>query len=306
MQAATARRSRRASTNLPAIPEGRVRVTADLATDLLKRNRKNRPVSRREVDRLKRILEAGKFRYNGEAVKFDKKGNLKDGQHRLTAVAESGVPADMLIVTGLDENVFTTLDQGRKRTGGDVLFMRGIKRYNAVSVACATIYRVFKNRAIYGAVDPIPAYGIDEVIDRHPGLAASVEYCAPLHSAGDSGVIGLGYLAAFHYLIENTFNDPDKAASFVEGITKGTGLEDESPILQFRRRVLSAGRRRDIMHAQAKTALIAKVVGLHLSGQNVKYLTQPPTSATYESLIPGLAERIEQMTEKAALADLSY
>lgn len=285
---------------------GHTTVTPEMARAFLERNKTNRPVSRREVERLKRVLEADMWRYNGEAVKFDKNGDLRDGQHRLTAIAESGVAAELLVVRDLDPKAFTTLDQGRKRTGGDVLFMRGVMRYNAAAVACATLYRVLKNRAIYGAVDPIPAYGIDEVIERHPGLIQSMEYCAPLHRSGDAGIIGLGYLAAFHYIMETVFGQPEKAATFVEGVTAGTGLAEDSPILQFRRRVLQAGRRRDVMHAQAKTALIAKIAGFHLDGTTVKYLTQPPTSATYETLIPGLKEKVEAMKPKAKFDDLTY
>lgn len=292
--------------HLPSIPTGRVTVTPAMARDLRQRHHDNRPVSRREVDRLKRVLETGKWEYNGEAVKFDTKGHLRDGQHRLTAIEESGVPAELLIVSDLPLSAFRTLDQGRKRTGGDVLSMRGIKRYNAAAVASATLYRILKNRAIYGAVDPIPAYGIDEVVDRHPGLIASLEYCAPFHGQGDAGVIGLGYLTAFHYIIETLFEKPEKAAAFVEGVTLGSGLKTDSPVLQFRRRVMSGSRGRDVMHAQAKTALMAKMLGLYMSNQHVTRFLDPPTSATYETLIPGLAKVVEDMNDRMALRDLAY
>lgn len=287
-------------------PTGRIQITGEMARQMLDKNNANRPVSRREVERLKRILEYGKWRYNGEAIKFDTRGELKDGQHRLTAIAETNIPAEILVVRDLEPEAFDTLDQGRKRTGGDVLYMKGVKRHTAAAVACSTIYRMLKAKPIYGVVDPLPAYGIGEIADRHPGLEASIEYCAGPIKQGDAGIIGLGYLAAIHYLVSDLFGEPEKAASFVEGVTQGTGLREDSPILQFRRRVLHTGRRRDVMHAQAKTAMISKVVGFHLTGTSVKYLTQPPTSATYASLIPGLTEMIEKMPPKGRFDDLNY
>lgn len=285
---------------------GRLTVTPDIARQILEHNTSNRPISKREVERLKRVLESGEWRYNGEPVKISKSDRLLDGQHRLIAIAESGVSADLFLIIGLEDEVFTTLDQGRKRTGGDVLFMRGAKRYNALSVSCSMLFRMVKNRPIYGAVDQIPAYGIDKIFDRHPGLAASIEFCAPLHGRGDTAVAGLGYLAAFHYAIETIMGEPEKAASFVQGLTTGAELPEDSPLLKFRQRVLGARSKRDIMHAQAKVAMLAKVAGLHVTDQTVKYLTQPSTSASFFTLIPGLKDAIEALPAQDGLVDLAY
>lgn len=292
--------------DLKKIKTGWYDVGPDLAGALLEKNEENRPVSQREVKKLERVLRSDKWKPNGETIKLDSKGRLRDGQHRLNAIINTGISAKMLIVTGLDEDVFTTMDQGRKRTGGDVLFIRGVANYAQTSVACATFYRVIKNKPIFGSVDAIPPYGIDEVLERHEGLRESVDFVAPIHKQGDKGVIGVGYLSAFHYLIANVLGEKEKADALVIGICQGTGLEQDDPILQFRRRILGAGKKKNIMQAQPKMALFAKVVGMYLEGHREMQLVLPSTSSTFFDLIPGLKEAVDKLPEELALRDLSY
>lgn len=286
---------------------GRRLVTSELARALLEANTANRPVSRREVERLKKILAGGQWRYNGESVKISDTGRLLDGQHRLLAIAESGVAADLRIETGLPDDVFSTLDQGRKRTGGDVLAVRGVMRYNATATAAATLYRMLLNRPIYGPSGPIPAYGIDTIVDRHPGLVESVSYCAPLVRQGDGQVVSLGQLAALHYVIGEVMGLSEKAQSLAEGLAVGTGLDADSPILQLRNKVFAARSSKHIAHAQSKLALLAKVAGLHIADEVVKHLHPPaPASATYFALVPGLRDVAEHMDDNASLRALPY
>lgn len=281
----------------------RLVVTGAMATEMLKNNTANRPTSRREVERLKRVLESGEWRFNGEAIKFSRSGKILDGQHRLAAIAETGISADVVIISGLEDEIFPTLDQGRKRTGGDVLYIRGVKHYNAVGTACATFYRLMKNKPIHGGVDPIPPPAIDEIFKRHPGINDAVQLCDGLAKQG-SAVVGIGHIAAFYYLMQTVFGLPQKALSFAEGITIGAGLDEKSPILSFRKRVFEARARRNMMQTQAKLALLAKVAGMHLSDRVVKALTQPSTAATYDQLIPGLTEAIGRLDDKLALRDM--
>lgn len=287
------------------IKPGRRTITPPEARAMLERNTHNRPLSRATVERLKNVILNGEWKYNGEAIKFDETGTLMDGQHRLTAIAEGEHPAELLVLTGLPPEAFVTLDQGRKRTGGDVLAIQGVKRYNAVSVAGSMFYRLVKNRQVYGASAPIPAYGIAHIVERHPGLVDAVEFCAPIQRRGDSHIIGLGYLAAFVYVAEHIMGDSDRAAEFAEGISVGAELPEESPLLQFRKKTLAGGKR-DVMHAQAKLALLGKAFGLHMAGRTVKTLTHPPTTVNYWELIPGLADAIKSLSAEESLVQLQY
>lgn len=61
-------------------------------------------------------MKNGNWKENGECIKFDTNGNLIDGQHRLMAVIQSGIPIEFVVVLDLDTSVADTIDIGRKRS----------------------------------------------------------------------------------------------------------------------------------------------------------------------------------------------
>lgn len=104
-----------------------VTITPDMAGVLLLRNAKNRPLNDSAVSVYADALKRGEWRVNGETIKFSTSGRLLDGQHRLKAIVVSGVPLTTYIAENLAEEVFDTLDQGKRRSAADVLTMAGEK-----------------------------------------------------------------------------------------------------------------------------------------------------------------------------------
>jgi len=96
-------------------------ITPKKAKEYLESNRNaQRHVKSVWVKQLARMMENGEYDgLNGETLKFAKNGKgwvLVDGQHRLNAVTEYGKPVKMLVIRGVDDNGFKTLDQGYSRT----------------------------------------------------------------------------------------------------------------------------------------------------------------------------------------------
>ena len=65
---------------------------------------------------------------NGEPITFDWNGELVNGQHRLTAVRDSGAEQEFLIVRGVDPKVRSTIDANSRRRFADDLTMNGEKQ----------------------------------------------------------------------------------------------------------------------------------------------------------------------------------
>jgi hypothetical protein len=118
----------------------RVRVSIERigpaeARDYLLANTKNRNLNDQHARRLRELIVAGDWWLNGETIIFGSDGTLLDGQHRLVAIAQAGVFVDVLVVRGIDEEAFRTLDGGRTRTTGEVLGIEGEKNANNVAAA---------------------------------------------------------------------------------------------------------------------------------------------------------------------------
>lgn len=101
-------------------------VTAERAKEYLARNHpRNRTVLRGKVEKMKQDLLEGRHVPTHQGIAFDLDGNLVDGQHRLTAIAESGVGIRLLVTRGLGPEAFDVIDTGRVRKDFERLYMSG-------------------------------------------------------------------------------------------------------------------------------------------------------------------------------------
>lgn len=99
-------------------------ITPEMAKEMLANNKINRKLDRGRVAMYAADMKAGKWELNGEAIVFYCNGNLKDGQHRLNAIIESGIPVKMLVVTDVPNDSIIH-DRGKIRTVANVLDLAG-------------------------------------------------------------------------------------------------------------------------------------------------------------------------------------
>jgi hypothetical protein len=117
-------------------------ITPELAKDILENhNNLNRNRNKDHVKSLLNNMKQGTWRFNGDTIRFDRGGELIDGQHRLAALVEFGKPLPMIVVKGFDKEAIKTIDQEVKpRNLADLFKMNGVKDATNVS---ATINRFF-------------------------------------------------------------------------------------------------------------------------------------------------------------------
>lgn len=111
-------------------------ITPEIAKKYLAQNCNNRNIQPRRVMLLAEQMKNGTFQENGDTIRFNKAGNLIDGQHRLNAIVKSGVTIPMLVVRGL-ENSVNVIDRGKNRSVGDCLTMAGMDKTIATGLAIA-------------------------------------------------------------------------------------------------------------------------------------------------------------------------
>lgn len=152
-------------------------VTPEMAHQWLKKNKANRPLSQRDVERYAEQMKSGDWELTGDAVRFAKSGLLVDGQHRLTACCLAKTPFKTLVVRGLGESTFNKLDQGRKRSVGDAFARDGKRNYYALAAASRVVHIL---SAMSSSVQNNRVMSIEDgfqVLQSYPRLEINVAKC---------------------------------------------------------------------------------------------------------------------------------
>lgn len=96
-------------------------ITPDIAREYLTHNNGNRKIRVAEVESYMREIKRGDFITTHQGVAFDTNGELVDGQHRLMAIALSGIPVEMFVTRNLHPKAKMVVDRGQSRTMHDTM-----------------------------------------------------------------------------------------------------------------------------------------------------------------------------------------
>ena len=99
-------------------------ITPDIAMEILKKNPANRIVSKDTVESYARDIKRGKFVTTHQGIAIATDGTLLDGQHRLLAVALTGIPIQIKVTRDCDREIAEYIDRGRSRSVKDVMSIR--------------------------------------------------------------------------------------------------------------------------------------------------------------------------------------
>ena len=121
-------------------------VTPVLAQEWLKKNiARNRTVRSVDVARYARDMKDGKWMLNPQGIIFNTSDKLIDGQHRLYAIVQAGVPVDMVVWFDVPDDLIWIVDSGVSRTMPDHLgFM--------------TDDPIFRNKTVISVIDKLVKY----------------------------------------------------------------------------------------------------------------------------------------------------
>lgn len=101
-------------------------ITPDMAEAIMaSQNIDNRKLRRGRVAQYAQDMRRDMWLLTGQGLTFDTTGRLIDGQHRLAAIIEAGVPVRLTVMRNAVPEAYTVIDSGLARTAGDALAKEG-------------------------------------------------------------------------------------------------------------------------------------------------------------------------------------
>ncbi|MCE7082810.1 hypothetical protein [Streptomyces sp. ST2-7A] len=254
-----------------------VHVTPQLATQLLERNSSNRPVDKSLVSLISNEIGNGNWQVTHQGIALDgplDSGRVIDGQHRLHAIAKSSSPVPVLIFENVPSETFSVLDQGKRRSGGDVLALSGEKDTTllAATVRHVHLFRISPSGSWVGSSSRLSNAKILEIFSsQRERFTAAVSMGRTLGK--EIGMIPTA--ASTAYFLTTEAAPAARTEEWVEGLSTGANLGSDDPRLVLIRTIRSlrggstARRRTD---TKGQVGLYIKAWNAWVAGRSVKVL----------------------------------
>lgn len=143
-------------------------ITPEIAANLLENNFENRTLSKGTVQAYAQDILAGNWdEFVGTAISLDENDIIRDGQHRLTAIVQTGVPVKTWVCLNVAKNGI--YDNNRKRSNSDQIsimcpdFDNVYKSSRYIAVARAIIYNTTGDRSSR----PVTAKEVIDFTNKH-------------------------------------------------------------------------------------------------------------------------------------------
>ena len=240
-------------------------ITPAMAAELLSRNNRNRTFKRRNVEFFSREIESGNWKLNAETIKVGRDGVLLDGQHRLQAVVETGVPIQCLLATDIDPDVFDTIDTGAARSTGDTLTVAGETNGRNLAAALVLADNISKGDTSFSNSSRTSNAEILDKLERHKNIRSSMPWSRKL---GRLSPVSIS--TAMHYLF--SCDDQEAADLFFSKLSEGANLKSRDPVLLLRNRLLDNAMAKGKLTRRYVVALFIKAWNAHLAGETMIYL----------------------------------
>lgn len=211
-------------------------VTPEMASDWLSHRTydKNRKISKTVVNRYMQDMKNGRWKTTRQGLIFDTQGDIIDGQHRLSAVANGEVTVAFWVYPNEARDTFDALDQGYKRQASQLL---GVP--NSTVVAAGARY--------LGALadqDPFDMPRFTRI--SNPEVYALVQEWPELSWFAtevnevriQTWITGAAHLAVLAQASRTEQGTAERIEAWLKGLATGDNLQAYDPRLQLRNRFI--------------------------------------------------------------------
>ena len=259
-------------------------ITPEIAAVWLDHDTHNRDIRPSNLAKIKRAIQSGRFRLNGESIKvtgasIEDPGTVVDGGHRLRAVVETDMPITTVVAWNTPLETQVTVDVGAGRKFADELKWRGEQRPRDLAAALSALYR-FERGDKYAGGQKTPDASFEdllELLEQHPHIRECV---TTIDSMRRAVPIPRGAMSATMYQLWRL--SPADANVFFTLLRTGAGLDEGNPILLLRRALEKNARADRKMNVRHQLALTIKAWNFWIRGDTIKLLSWRPGAASPE------------------------
>lgn len=187
-------------------------------------NNRNRRPSKVVVSKYSTDMLNGSWKRSGQTISFDCTGGLLDGQHRLLAVANTGIPQEFVAIYGLAPDAIEVIDNGKIRTTGDTLDMNGYNDSNVLASLSRAIIAYQTNGALnqqgFRQINQITKSQVVDFLDKNKNVIGYLDRYKKSQVVSQS-------IAAFCYWLLSTV-DKDQAEAYLDEVFLGYGLQPDT------------------------------------------------------------------------------
>ncbi|MER5561170.1 hypothetical protein ABT071_21455 [Streptomyces sp. NPDC002506] len=223
-----------------------VAMTPRMAEIVLReRNLHNRKLVPHARARHAKAMQDNRFVTTGDTLKFGHHPDFAwalniDGQHRLSALVESGQTFVVGVAVGIDFEAQQYTDTGRPRKVHETLALRGEQNASKLETIARWVYRLENEGTVRkhgGGRDSLSGYELTDFLETNPMLRDCVTVARSVYRRF-KGAINLPTLGCvWWHIARSDVHYPALADEFFTRITDGTGLQATDPVYLLRERI---------------------------------------------------------------------
>lgn len=262
-------------------------VTPEMARQWLQANSNNRRIKKSLVARIKADIESGNWQMTHQPIALAEDGQLLDGQHRLAAIAASGMVVPLMVATNCPQETFAVIDSGAKRTVSDSLHVDGIKNAKHIAAAIRT-YLVHKRspNIVWGG-DATGSISTSHILNEYYNAKSLWDRNTTLGCTayGRFRLLHKNAAICLFVLLDEAGYKSDQINAFADDLSTGAMLAPGDPVFALRSALTSGGVTPATAKVQGTLAAYIKAFNYRREGVQLK-LFKWPNVPPMPSIVP--------------------
>lgn len=255
------------------------------AKEALGKNHVNRTVRESKVVMYARDMKEGRWTFCPDPISFNEKGELINGQHRLTAQIREGKTINWVVVRNAAEDVQKTMDTGAVRNVADMLTFEGLSSSRTLGAVARLALQMETGRIYSQKSEAIAsATEIIEFVMKHPELEHSTKVG---QHAAKTGILRTApsALGAAHWWIGRHAGQGE-ADAFLHRLGTLVGEKEGSPVIALVKRLNEISRNKMRIQSRWLVYMVIKCWNYDVAEMPIVKISATTRDGEYKLLVP--------------------